>query len=217
MHAIDDEKELFRTLLSMLGQQFGDKTEIVLHDWSKGYEHSISDIENAGVTGRKIGDCGSNLGLSVIRGTENGDSKCNYITQTKDGKVLKSSTMYIRNDQGEFIGALCINTDISDYLDVQRSINTIIPKELQATMDDEIFASDVNDLLIFLISKGIEQVGKPVNDMTRSDKENIIRFLDEKGTFLINKSGPTVCEALGISKFTLYNYLDKTRGKDEEK
>ena len=216
MLKLDDEHKLFRALLSMLGQQFGEKTEIVLHDWSKGYDHSIVDIENADVTGRKIGDCGSNLGLSVIRGTETDDLRCNYVTHTKDGKTLKSSTMYIKDENGTPLGALCINTDISDYVDAQRALGKIIPKGLQTSIDDEFFASDVNDLLLYLISKGIEQVSKPVNDMTRNDKKRVIQFLDEKGAFLINKSGPSVCEALDISKFTLYNYLEKIRNNKEE-
>lgn len=51
--------------------------------------------------------------------------------------------------------------------------------------------------------------------MNKEAKIRLIRFLDERGVFMIQKSGQTVCELLGISKFTLYNYLEEARGKKE--
>ena len=38
-----------------------------------------------------------------------------------------------------------------------------------------------------------------------------IRFLNECGAFLIAKAGPRVCQYFGISKYTLYSYLDEAR------
>ena len=48
--------------------------------------------------------------------------------------------------------------------------------------------------------------------MSKEDKMRALRFLDEKGALLITKSGTRICKFLGISKFTLYNYLDELRG-----
>ena len=39
---------------------------------------------------------------------------------------------------------------------------------------------------------------------------------DDRGMFLISKSGPRICEILGISKFTLYNYLEIIRSGTHE-
>ena len=44
--------------------------------------------------------------------------------------------------------------------------------------------------------------------MTKEDKQEFIRYLDERGAFLITKSGTRVCNYLSISKYTLYNYRD---------
>ena len=62
----------FRALeqfVNLIEQQFGRHCEVVLHDLSKPYDHTIIDIRNGHLTGRTIGDCGSNLGLEMIRGT----------------------------------------------------------------------------------------------------------------------------------------------------
>jgi predicted transcriptional regulator YheO len=210
---IADEKEFLTALLKALAAQWGEKCEVVLHDWSVGYEQTIVAIEGH-VTGRKVGDCGSNLGLEVMRGTvQNGDIY-NYVTQTKDGKILRSSTVYIKNKEHKPIGALCINFDISDLMTAKKTIESLIMNRGETA---EYFASDVNDLLDFLIQESIKLVGKPVTYMTKEDKLKALDYLDEKGAFLITKSGNKICQFFDISKYTLYNYLDEIRIAKEKK
>ena len=52
--------------------------------------------------------------------------------------------------------------------------------------------------------------------MDRADKLKFLEYLDSKGAFLITKSSERVCEYLGISRYTLYNYLDLLRSKQEQ-
>ena len=49
-----------------------------------------------------------------------------------------------------------------------------------------------------------------------ADKLKFLEYLDSKGAFLITKSSERVCEYLGISRYTLYNYLDLLRSKQEQ-
>ena len=67
------------------------------------------------------------------------------------------------------------------------------------------------DLLDSLIEQSIRMVGKPVSLMDKSEKIRAIRYLNDSGAFLITKSGPKVCQVFGISKYTLYSYLDEAR------
>lgn len=207
MDSIKAEMTFFRSLLKMLASQWGEICEIVLHDWSQGYEKTIVAIENSHITGRQVGDCGSNLGLEVMRGTVEDGDRYNYVTQTEKGKTLKSSTMYIKDNNGKAIGALCINVDISNLITAQRALeDLVLPEKNDVT---EYFASNVNDLLGFLIRESIQKVGKPVNTMTKEDKIEMLKYLDEKGAFLISKSGAKICKVMDISKYTLYSYLDE--------
>ena len=84
MKSIDEQKELFTKILDMLEQHFGQSCEIVLHDLTREYDHTIVDIRNGHITGRKVGDCGSNLGLEVLRGTVVNGDRFNYISHTTD-------------------------------------------------------------------------------------------------------------------------------------
>ncbi len=212
MKKIDDEINLLKAVMKMISAHFGNKCEVALHDWSKGYERSIVAIENGHVTGRRVGDCGSNLGLEVIRGTVKDGDRFNYITQTKGGKTIRSSTVYIKNDEEQAIGAFCINFDISDLITVKALVDSLTMVE-QAR--PEIFANDVTEVLDFLLKESLSVVGKPVESMTKEDKMAAIKFLDEKGALLISKAGNKVCHFFDISKFTLYNYLDEIRTNRE--
>ena len=211
MESIEREMPFFITLLKMLRRQLGEDSEIVLHDWSKGYDHSIVAIENGHLTNRRVGDCGSNLGLEVIRGTATSDIKGNYVTRTRDGRILASSTMYLKNDAGEPMGALCINTDISKKVELKEYFENQLPEGLSRGTAEEFFATDVSDLLTYLVNESIMKVNKPVTAMSKEDKMTALKYLDEKGAFLITKSSTKVCQVFEISKYTLYNYLDEIR------
>ncbi len=136
----------------------------------------------------------------------------NYITTTQDGKILRSSSIYLKDDNGNVMGSICINMDITETLQFEGYLRQFNQFE-SFTNEEEIFAPDVNNLLAHLIQKGQEQIGKPAIDMNKNEKIEFIRFLDEKGAFLITKSGEQICELLGISKFTFYNYLETSRNQ----
>ncbi len=215
MESIAAEMPLLQSIMRLIARQTGHHCEVVLHDWSKGYEHSVVAIENNHITGREIGSCGSNLGLEVMRGTVKDGDRFNYITQTKDGRFLRSSTVYLKNSKGEPIGAMCINFDISAFVSAKKVLEELCMMEQAG--GDEFFASDVNELLDYLLAESVKQAGKTVSQMNREDKIAALKYLDEKGAFFISKAGTKACQFFGISKYSLYSYLDEIRsGKKEE-
>jgi predicted transcriptional regulator YheO len=200
-----------KRLLDMLQKQLGQETEVVLHDLRGDYGTSIVDIRHGYITNRKVGGCGSNLGLEVIKGTsENGD-KYNYVTSLPDGRLLRSSSLYFRDEQGKVIGALCINTDITQTLKFENYLHNHNQYEVNENPVKEVFVTEVNQLLEHLIQHAQQECQKLPCAMTKQDRMEFLRYLDEKGAFLITKSGERVQEYLGISKFTLYSYLDSIR------
>ena len=202
-------------IINLLEQQFGYGCEVVLHDLSRPYDSTIVDIRNGHVTGRKVGDCGSNLGLEVIRGTVKDGDKFNYFTTTKGGKILRSSTIYLKDEQQDVRYSLCVNVDITEsikfetYLHNQNRYNL----DTESANDEEVFVSDVRDLVESMLERGINFIGKKPEEMSREDKLRLIEFLDKKGVFLVSKAREKVCEMLDITKYTFYNLLDTVRTK----
>ncbi len=217
MKNISEEMGNLQRLVEMLAAQFGKNSEIILHDLSKDYEHTIVAIENNWITGRKVGDGGTNLGLEVLRNppSANGDIY-NYFTKTADGRLLRSSTLYFRDGTGKVIGSLCINTDITQMVDMQKSLHemTMITDESRI---EEVFANSVEELIDFFIKESKKIVDKPGKEMIREEKMEVLRYLDSKGFFLITHSGAVACDYLDISKYTLYKYLGMIRGDNVEK
>lgn len=198
----------------MLAVQYGSKSEIILHDLTSDYESTIIAIENNHLTGRKVGDCGSNLGLEILRqDVKNTDHDTfGYITHLKDGRVFRSSSMYLYNEEGEIEGCLCINTDITEFKSLSGYFAELgSASDPDSAPKEEVFAKNVGDLVDYYIEKHQEELGKAPSDMTKQDKMNAIHYFDQKGLFLISKSGTKICKYLKISKGTLYSYLENVR------
>ena len=75
----------------------------------------------------------------------------------------------------------------------------------------ETIPHNVTDLLDELIEQSVRIVGKPVALMSKEDKVKAIGFLNDSGAFLVTKSGQKVCNYFGISKYTLYSYMDEAK------
>jgi hypothetical protein len=67
----------------------------------------------------------------------------------------------------------------------------------------------LEDTVERLIAAAERSIGRKVPRMTRAEKQQVVRFLDERGVFLIRKAVEDVAERLGVTRFTIYNYLDR--------
>ena len=195
-----------------IAQQFGPNCEVVVHDLdSNDPEHSIVAIENGQVSGRRVGDGPSHVVLEALRGDASHlEDRLAYLTKTEDGKILKSSTLYIRDDDGRAIGIFAINYDITLMLSMENMLKGFTAARTLEKEPEQITRS-VSDLLDELIEQSVKVVGKPVQLMTKDDKVKAVRFLNDTGAFLITKSGDRVCKFFGISKYTLYSYIDEAK------
>ena len=196
--------------------QFGPDCEVVIHDLrGRDTEHSIIAIENGHVTGRSIGDGPSHIVLESLKEDPSKlEDRISYLTKTSDGKVLKSTTIFIRDESGKVIGLMGINYDISLLMAVDDSIRAFTGQE-QPGAEPESISTNVADLLDELLEQSVRIAGKPVAMMSKEDKIRAISFLDSSGAFLITRSGPKVCQYFGISTYTLYSYLDEIRSEEK--
>ena len=201
--------EMLKQIAAGIAAQFGSNCEVVVHDVSgKNMEHSIVHIENGHVSGRKVGDGGSHVVVEqMIQQDAQPEDYLGYLTKSPNGKVLKSSTLYIRTSRGKVVALLSINFDISALSMVDSAVRDLImPRDQTQTEPEKIV--NVNDLLEELIQQSVALVGRPVAMMNKEDKVRAIQFLDQNGAFLVTKSGDKIAKYFGISKYTLYSYID---------
>lgn len=191
--------------------EFGDSCEVVIHDLTgKDLEHSIVHIENGRISGRKVGDGPSKIVLDTFAKKDEADlpDHLAYILHANNGRVLKSSTVFIRDEEDKICYIFAINYDITTLQVVSSALDSLITCEQETEETKQSLTSDVNALLDELIERSVAMVGVPVRAMTKEDKIKAIQFLNDAGAFLITKSGDKVAKYFGISKYTLYSYVD---------
>lgn len=210
----DENKELVKQVFDLFAKHFGEDVELVLHDYTQDYEHTIVDIRNGHITGRQIGDTGDILGLEVLRGTVADGNSYNLTNYTDDDRVLRSSTQFIKDKEGKVVACIAINQDVTKSVELERYLHKQNRTEENAH-DGSVYRGDVNQMLEHLIDEAQYAIGKKPENMKREDKLAFIKYLDQRGAFLIAKSGANIAELLDISKYTFYSYLDAVRADEQ--
>lgn len=215
--------DAFRQFVPLLQAALGVRTEVVLHDLSL-LPNSIVAI-SGDVTGRRIGGPATDVLVDLVR--EGGESSLiNYRTEYPEGRPLRSSTLLIRDTAGAVVGALCINTDLADWIQVREAIDNLLgeahthwpspeapPPPADASMPSrERFATSVSDLASYLVERAIADQGVPVQLMRKKHKLAVVGDLKTNGLFEIRDGVPLAAEALQVSRFTIYNYLNELNG-----
>ena len=70
----------------------------------------------------------------------------------------------------------------------------------------------VHGTLDRMIAAVESELGARLADLSREDKQKAVRLLDERGAFQLRKAVEDVADALGVSRFTVYNYLNADGG-----
>lgn len=200
-------------IIEGIASTFGKNCEAVLHD-IKNPQNSIIAITNGHVSGRSLGGPMSEYGLAALKKAQFDENKINYMKKTPDGRVLKSSLMYIKDENGEVIGFLCINYDISEILIVKNILDNLVDinkNDSTEASQEESFGSTIYDVLSNIVNKTLDTIGKPVAFMSKEEKVNIVEILDDKGVFLVKGAVDYIAKVLCVSRYTIYNYLDEIR------
>ncbi|MBF4694884.1 helix-turn-helix transcriptional regulator [Fusibacter ferrireducens] len=201
--------ENFITVAKGVAETFGSNCEVVIHDFSN-LESSIVAIFNGHVTGRTIETQMTDSILEKINRHQEGHDVYNYTGKSTLGRELKSTTTFIRDLDQEIIGCMCINFDITDMLSARNVMNELCrvdENELETIGE----VNKVNDVLYDIVESTIHKFGRPVIYLTKDEKVSIVKDLEEKGVFLIKGAIDYVANALQVSRYTIYNYLDGIR------
>ena len=65
--------------------------------------------------------------------------------------------------------------------------------------------------LELLVSRIEAAMGAPLDELDRVEKQIAVRMLDEQGAFQLRKSIEYIADVMGVSRITIYNYLNAIR------
>jgi predicted transcriptional regulator YheO len=211
---LKDFLQNYKKLVPFLGKVLGDHCEVALQDCRKGY---ILAIANGHISSRTVGAPLTDLAKKMIEEGKwkTSDYICNYEGHARDGKLLRSSTFFIKSGF-RLLGMLCINIDTTDYQKVSElalKLGGLFPGQIITETtngeppEQETFFDSMDDTITHILK---DMYGDQLSEkFTQTERLNIISKLNDKGVFLVKGSINRIAVVLGCSEASIYRYLSK--------
>ena len=225
----------YTVLVEFLGKALGPDYEVVLHDLSS-KDFAIAAIANGHISGRKVGGPLTDAALRMLssRAYETDDFLSNYRGIAPNGHVLRSSTLFIRDEEDHPMGLLCINFDDwrykeltekllsiihpESYLDqhpaytqplMQKTEETSAPQENTAAPITENFSMDIPALMQKIFDDATASLETPVDRLNQFERREIVEQLNDQGLFQLIGAVSFVARKFSCSNATIYRYLSE--------
>lgn len=156
-------------------------------------------------------------------------SVTNYYGKSFNGHTLRSSTYFIHDEQGESIGALCLNYDVQHYVEVRKQLDQLILMYPAKRIDEnkgDIFSDDihsrkveisesmyptVDDVIQNLIQRALEPFETETGCLSPVERISIVEELYKNGLFVLKGSVYALAKVLEVSEPTIYRYLNRVK------
>ncbi len=210
-------------IVKMLGSIVGPHIEVVLHDLTKP-ESSVVALENGHVSNRSLGasilngpkeDKGFAAAVDElsVRGEPVHSIIEGYSTVTSNNRPLKSATVIFRDATGEPFVALCLNADMSNFEMAHAWLGQFL-QPLQKAMPAQSAQPEMDVLMQEIISDAVRRTGKPITLMNKREKTQAVQTMQQRGLFIVKGGVERAAAALGVSRYTIYNYLEALRQEE---
>lgn len=220
------------SFVEFLGKALGPDYEITLHDLAPD-NCSIVAIANGRISGRNVGSPLSERGLRLMENKEyeNTDYTMNQTALLANGKTIRASTLFIKDETGTPVAMLCINFDDSRFRAVHNDLMGLIHPDtfLQhhysidvSTLHQhsappapekksENIHNDVSDMMKEIFDQVARGMSVPMDRLTQEERTQVIAQLHELGMFRLKGAVQFVAEGLACSQASIYRYLSKVK------
>lgn len=204
-------------IVGSLGKALGPRTEVLLHDLTKSPDSIVAITQS--LTGRSVGGPPTDLGLFIM-GRPSAEDMIGYRTETDTGVVMRSSSLFFRTPEGRPVVSLCINAELNEFLRVQAFIDSLTTTSpalgSQMQQPRETFPPSVDSLAEGILREALSVSGISVELMKKSHKVAVVRELNRRGYFTLRESVDLVADRLGVTRYTVYNYLNEIQETKSE-
>lgn len=191
-----------------IAEMFGSNCETVINDLTDPL-HPILAIYNGHVSGRSVGSTQDVTGVEQDLHLDT--DVVNLLAVTPSGQQTKSSTFSIKGEDYHY--GFGINYDFTPLTYVNRVLLDLMHTEV----DFHSALYKPRDTGIGkLFDAAVLRVGKPTREMNKADRIRVIEHLKEMDAFSYRRAVPYVATHLGVSRYTIYKYLDEVNGKPGE-
>ncbi|HCL80205.1 MAG TPA: hypothetical protein DIC53_09595 [Synergistaceae bacterium] len=217
-----------------LAKILGPNCEVLLHDVSTP-ESSVIACENADISGRSVGAPMTAFGRQLLSSKEYADRDgiYNYYSRTDDGKLLKCSAIFIRDNERKFVGMICVNMDVTHMVQAKgfleaflgadehsgASLGAEVPQSPPCAADTgngvpiqtEIFYKELGDVWEHLLHELKGSLPTSLDRLTSEETRTVVGKLEEQGFFMMKGAVNVLAREIGKSPCTIYNHLRQHR------
>ncbi len=196
-YVLDQLQEIARGL----GETFAPFCEVVVHDLTQP-EHAILAIHN-NLSGREPGDPMTELGAQRSANREFPQVVANYPNRLPDGRQAKSTSIGVRDPQGNYVAALCLNVDLTVFQNLQNVLNKFGTTAVDSSIEESLAPVGSAALREFIDAFAAERSTAP-RALKTEERRALLGALKEAGLLEVRRAIDTVAQHLGVSRTTLY-------------
>jgi predicted transcriptional regulator YheO len=176
--------------------------EVVVHDLLHP-RNAIFCIEN-NLSGRKVGDPATELGLARIADESYPQIVANYANQFADGRQVKSTSIGIKDSHGRYVAALCLNIDVSQFKSLELILSQFGAIDGAVTINESLDPANANAIRAY-IDRFAANLATTPRALKARDRKQVLRELKIASFMDIRHSADVIARHLDVSKATVYN------------
>jgi predicted transcriptional regulator YheO len=193
--------EQVKQIADGLARTFAPFCEVVVHDL-RNPEHAVLAIHN-NLSGRSATDPATELGLARIQDNTFPQIVANYANQFADGRPAKSSSIGIKDADGRYVAALCLNVDLTLFRSMRSALEQFGATEaspLPETLDPA-----NAEMLRKRIEQYAARLAASPQLLKAEERRALMRELKASGFLEMRRGMEIAASCLGVSRATAYN------------
>ena len=195
-----------------IAEMFGSTCETLVHDMGVP-THPILSIYNGHVSGREVGSTMDIMGVGLELDEQAATTdQVNLAAVTPDGRQTKSSTFHMIGE--DYNLALGINFDYTSLVFANRILVDLM--SAQSDLRSALWRPGDSRQLADLFDQCLSAMGKPLESLSKTDRLKLVALLRQRSAFSYRKSVPYVAGRLGVSRYTVYKYLEELEEDGED-
>ena len=197
----DEAFTLLDRLARGIAEMFGLSCETVIHDFADP-AHPLLAVYNGHVSNREVGSTLDLTGIS--QQVEFEGDVVNLLATTPRGQQVKSTTFSLKGE--DYHLALGINYDFTPLTFANRALLDLMRTDVD--FRSAVYQSkDAGIREVF--QQCADRIGKPLREMSKADRLRLVELLSQHDAFSYRRAVPYVAGQLGVSRYTVYKYLDE--------
>lgn len=185
-----------------LAQTFAPFTEVVVHDLLDP-AHAVLAVHN-NLSGRRVGDPATELGLARILDPGYEQVIANYPNRFADGRQVKSTSIGIKDAQGRYVAALCMNVDLTLFQGFQSALSKFTAVE-GSTPNRESLDPSGADAIRARIDEFAARMATTPRSLRAEARRTLLNELKGAGLLEVRRAIDTIAAHLGVSRATVYS------------